>query len=117
MINFSLTPPGNSAGGQKQRVGIARALATEPSLLLCDEATSALDPPETTKSVLQLLQRINATLGLTIVLITHEMAVIQEICDSVAVLEDGRVQESGPVVNVFTKPPQSPATRRMLQGF
>ncbi len=107
--------PGQLSGGQKQRVGIARALATEPSLLLCDEATSALDP-ETTKSVLQLLQRINATLGLTIVLITHEMAVIQEICDSVAVLEDGRVQESGPVVNVFTKP-QSPATRRMLQGF
>ncbi len=107
--------PSQLSGGQKQRVGIARALATEPDLLLCDEATSALDP-ETTKSVLRLLQQINAKLGLTIVLITHEMAVIQEVCDSVAVLENGKVQETGPVVNVFTQP-QSPATRRMLQGF
>ncbi|NMB01373.1 MAG: methionine ABC transporter ATP-binding protein [Firmicutes bacterium] len=107
--------PGQLSGGQKQRVGIARALATEPSLLLCDEATSALDP-ETTTAVLQLLQTINERLNLTIVLITHEMAVIQEICDSVAVLEDGVLQETGPVVEVFTRP-KTQATQRMLQGF
>lgn len=107
--------PSQLSGGQKQRVGIARALATEPDLLLCDEATSALDP-ETTKSVLQLLRRINSELGLTIVLITHEMAVIQEICDRVAVLEDGRVQEVGTVVDVFTRP-RSTAAKRLLQGF
>lgn len=107
--------PSQLSGGQKQRVGIARSLATEPDLLLCDEATSALDP-ETTKSVLNLLQHINATLGLTIVLITHEMAVIQEVCDSVAVLEDGKVREVGPVVDVFTRP-RSSASQRMLHGF
>ncbi|HHY10498.1 MAG TPA: ATP-binding cassette domain-containing protein, partial [Firmicutes bacterium] len=100
--------PNQLSGGQKQRVGIARALATEPKLLLCDEATSALDP-ETTKSVLQLLQKINNTLGLTIVLITHEMAVIQEICDQVAVLDDGFLHEAGPVVDVFTRPRSSAA--------
>ena len=107
--------PSQLSGGQKQRVGIARALATEPQILLCDEATSALDP-ETTTAVLQLLQRINQELQLTIVLITHELAVIQEVCDRVAVLEDGLVQEVGPVVDVFTKP-QTKATQRMLQGF
>lgn len=107
--------PRQLSGGQKQRVGIARALATEPTLLLCDEATSALDP-ETTSSVLQLLKTINERLGLTIVLITHEMEVIQEICDRVAVLEDGVLQEEGPVIEVFTRP-QSLATKRMLQGF
>ncbi len=107
--------PGQLSGGQKQRVGIARALATEPQILLCDEATSALDP-ETTSSVLQLLQQINQELNLTIVLITHEMAVIQEVCDRVAVLEDGLVQEIGAVVDVFTRP-QTQATQRMLQGF
>ena len=107
--------PHQLSGGQKQRVGIARALATEPTLLLCDEATSALDP-ETTTSVLRLLQEINKSLKLTIVLITHEMAVIQEICDQVAVLEDGVLQEVGPVVEVFTRP-RSKATQRMLQGF
>lgn len=107
--------PGQLSGGQKQRVGIARALACEPQLLLCDEATSALDP-ETTVSVLRLLKRINERLKLTIVLITHEMEVIQTICDQVAVLEDGRLQEVGPVVDVFTRP-KSPAARRMLRGF
>lgn len=107
--------PAQLSGGQKQRVGIARALATEPTLLLCDEATSALDP-ETTTSVLKLLQKINESLNLTIVLITHEMAVIQEICDSVAVLEDGFLQEVGPVIEVFTRP-QSLAAQRMLRGF
>jgi len=107
--------PEQLSGGQKQRVGIARALATEPKLLLCDEATSALDP-ETTTSVLKLLQEINEKLQLTIVIITHEMSVIQEICDKVAVLENGFLQEVGPVIDVFTNP-QSVATQRMLQGF
>lgn len=106
--------PAQLSGGQKQRVGIARALANQPRVLLCDEATSALDP-ETTKSVLGLLKSINQRLGLTIVLITHEMAVIQEICDLVAVMEKGTVQEVGPVVEVFTRP-QSDATKRMLRG-
>jgi len=105
--------PAQLSGGQKQRVGIARALANEPQVLLCDEATSALDP-ETTKSVLQLLKEINQQMGLTIVLITHEMPVIQEICDMVAVLEHGIIQEEGRVIDVFTKP-KSQATRRMLQ--
>ncbi len=107
--------PGQLSGGQKQRVGIARALASEPQLLLCDEATSALDP-ETTRSVLHLLRTINERLKLTIVLITHEMEVIQNICDNVAVLEDGVLQEVGPVIDVFTRP-ASPATQRMLRGF
>lgn len=107
--------PSQLSGGQKQRVGIARALATDPQILLCDEATSALDP-ETTTQVLQLLQKINQELKLTIVLITHEMAVIQEICDRVAVLENGYLQELGAVVDVFTNP-QTEATKRMLHGF
>ncbi|HKM42676.1 MAG TPA: ATP-binding cassette domain-containing protein [Limnochordia bacterium] len=107
--------PGQLSGGQKQRVGIARALASEPQLLLCDEATSALDP-ETTIAVLRLLKTINERLKLTIVLITHEMQVIQSICDSVAVLEDGMLQEVGPVVDVFTRP-RSQASQRMLRGF
>ncbi|HHT89461.1 MAG: methionine ABC transporter ATP-binding protein [Bacillota bacterium] len=109
------TYPRQLSGGQKQRVGIARALATEPKLLLCDEATSALDP-ETTRSVLSLLRTINENLGLTIVLITHEMAVIQQICDHVAVLEDGVLRETGRVIDVFTRP-QSQATANMLQGL
>jgi len=106
--------PHQLSGGQKQRVGIARALANEPQLLLCDEATSALDP-ETTTSILQLLRRINEEMGLTIVLITHEMPVIQEICDDVAVIEDGKIKEYGPVIDVFTKP-QASATKRLLGG-
>ncbi|HOB23220.1 MAG TPA: ATP-binding cassette domain-containing protein, partial [Bacillota bacterium] len=106
--------PAQLSGGQKQRVGIARALANEPRVLLCDEATSALDP-ETTKSVLQLLKSINQQLNLTIVVVTHEMSVIQEICDLVAVLDEGTVQECGPVVDVFTRP-QAEATKRMLRG-
>jgi D-methionine transport system ATP-binding protein len=95
--------PAELSGGQKQRVGIARALASKPSVLLCDEATSALDP-ETTKSILALLQDINRKLGLTIVLITHEMQVIKEICDRVAVLDHGRVVEQGNVFDIFTAP-------------
>ncbi len=93
--------PAALSGGQKQRVGIARALASQPSVLLCDEATSALDP-ETTKSILLLLKDINIKLGLTILLITHEMQVIKEICDRVVVLDQGRVVEQGRVFEVFT---------------
>ena len=95
--------PAQLSGGQKQRVGIARALVHDPQILLCDEATSALDP-ETTQSILALLRDINRRLGLTIVLITHEMAVIRDICDRVVVLEAGRVVEQGPVWQVFGNP-------------
>ncbi|AWA37269.1 methionine ABC transporter ATP-binding protein [Pseudomonas sp. 22105] len=95
--------PAQLSGGQKQRVGIARALVHDPDILLCDEATSALDP-ETTQSILGLLREINRRLGLTIVLITHEMAVIREICDRVVVLEHGRIVEQGPVWEVFGNP-------------
>ncbi|MEO6677302.1 MAG: ATP-binding cassette domain-containing protein, partial [Pseudomonas sp.] len=95
--------PAQLSGGQKQRVGIARALVHDPEILLCDEATSALDP-ETTQSILGLLREINQRLGLTIVLITHEMAVIRDICDRVVVLEHGRVVEQGPVWEVFGNP-------------
>jgi D-methionine transport system ATP-binding protein len=98
--------PAQLSGGQKQRVGIARALAMRPQLLLCDEATSALDP-QTTASVLQLLARINRELGLTIVLITHEMDVIRRVCDRVAVLDSGRLVESGTVERVFLHPQHS----------
>jgi D-methionine transport system ATP-binding protein len=97
--------PAQLSGGQKQRVGIARALANEPKVLLCDEATSALDP-ETTDSILDLLVDINKRLGLTIVLITHEMKVIQKICHRVAVMENGRVVELGDVLEVFRNPKQ-----------
>lgn len=95
--------PAQLSGGQKQRVGIARALATSPKVLLCDEATSALDP-ETTRSILTLLKEINHSLGLTIVLITHEMAVAKEICHRVAVMSDGLIVESSSVLEVFSAP-------------
>jgi D-methionine transport system ATP-binding protein len=95
--------PAQLSGGQKQRVGIARALASDPNVLLCDEATSALDP-QTTKSILDLLKDINKRLNLTIVIITHEMAVIKAICHRVAVIEGGIIKESGRVVDVFTNP-------------
>lgn len=104
--------PSELSGGQKQRVGIARALANEPRVLLCDEATSALDP-ETTDSILDLLTDINRRLGLTIVLITHEMHVIRKICHRVAVMEGGRVVEQGDVLDVFKSPVQ-PITRRFV---
>lgn len=104
--------PSQLSGGQKQRVGIARALANEPSVLLCDEATSALDP-ETTNSVLDLLTDINKKLGLTIILITHEMHVIRKICDRVAVMDSGRVVEVGDVLDVFSKPKQ-PITKKFV---
>lgn len=104
--------PSQLSGGQKQRVGIARALAIDPEVLLCDEATSALDP-KTTKDILKLLVEINQELGLTIVLITHEMHVVRQICHRVAVMEEGRVVESGEVIEVF-KNPQQPITKQFV---
>lgn len=95
--------PQKLSGGQKQRVGIARALATKPSILLCDEPTSALDP-KTTDSILQLLQKVNRELGVTILIITHQISVIQKICNRVAVMENGRVAEQGTVLEVFSHP-------------
>lgn len=99
----SRTYPSKLSGGQKQRVGIARALATEPSILLSDEATSALDP-KTTASILKLLKKINQELHITIVLITHEMNVIQSICNHVAVMEKGEIVEQGDVIDIFSMP-------------
>ncbi|MBM7700241.1 methionine ABC transporter ATP-binding protein [Kurthia huakuii] len=104
--------PSQLSGGQKQRVGIARALANNPTVLLCDEATSALDP-ETTDAILDLLVSINDKLGLTIVLITHEMHVIRKICHRVAVMEKGQVVEQGDVLEVFQNP-QAPITKRFV---
>lgn len=104
--------PHQLSGGQKQRVGIARALANHPEVLLCDEATSALDP-ETTDAILALLADINRQLGLTIVMITHDMRVIRQLCDSVAVLDHGRVVESGQVLQVFLHP-RHEVTRSLL---
>ncbi len=95
--------PAQLSGGQKQRVGIARALASDPKILLCDEATSALDP-QTTKSILALIKDINKKFALTVVVITHEMQVIKEICDKVAVISDGIIAEKGSVLDVFTNP-------------
>ncbi|PLT33976.1 methionine ABC transporter ATP-binding protein [Bacillus sp. V5-8f] len=105
--------PSQLSGGQKQRVGIARALANNPKVLLCDEATSALDP-QTTDSILELLVDINKRLGLTIVLITHEMHVIRKICHRVAVMESGRIVEIGPVLDVFRNPVEQ-ITKRFVQ--
>ena len=101
------------SGGQKQRVGIARALATAPEILLCDEATSALDP-QTTESILKLLKRVNREMGITIMLITHQMQVIQLICDRVAVMEDGKIVEEGSVLDVFGRP-QAEVTKRFVR--
>ena len=104
--------PGQLSGGQKQRVGIARALANNPSILLCDEATSALDP-KTTDSILELLKKINEMLHITIVIITHEMNVIQKICNKVAVMDYGQVVETGSVIQVFSDP-RSDIARRVV---
>ena len=101
------------SGGQKQRVGIARALTTDPELLLCDEATSALDP-QTTESILKLLKKINREMGVTILLITHQMQVVQMICNKVAVMESGKIVESGSVLEVFGSP-KMPVTKRFVQ--
>ena len=98
--------PSQLSGGQKQRVAIARALANDPKVLLCDEATSALDP-QTTQSILKLLKQVNETLGITIVLITHEMAVVKDICDRLAIMEQGRVVEEGDTVSVFSHPKEA----------
>lgn len=105
--------PSELSGGQKQRVGIARALSNEPQVLLCDEATSALDP-ETTDEVLDLLVDITKKMNLTIVLITHEMHVIRKICDRAAVMENGKIVELGPVIQLFQNP-QSSVTRRFVK--
>ncbi len=105
--------PSQLSGGQKQRVGIARALANRPKVLLCDEATSALDP-QTTDQILDLLVDINKKLGLTIVLITHEMHVIRKICHKVSVMENGKIVEQGSVLEVFRKPEQS-ITKRFVK--
>jgi D-methionine transport system ATP-binding protein len=106
--------PSQLSGGQKQRVAIARALAMQPKVLLCDEATSALDPM-TTRSILDLLRDINRRLGITIVVITHEMEVIRQICSQVSIIDDGRIVESGAVSELFSHP-RSEAGRRMFRG-
>lgn len=108
------TYPSKLSGGQKQRVGIARALAAKPSILLADEPTSALDP-ETTTGVLNLLRRVNRELGVTVVVITHEMSVVRDICDRVAVMENGKVVELGSTYDVFTRP-ESPVTARFVSS-
>lgn len=103
--------PRELSGGQKQRVAIARALAMNPKLLLCDEATSALDP-KTAKSITSLLQRINQDLGITIVIVTHQMSVLKNVCEEIAILESGKVEVNGPVEEVFLQQP--PALRNLL---
>ena len=104
--------PVQLSGGQKQRIAIARALASDPEVLLCDEATSALDP-KTTDQILQLLQKINRERGITVIIITHQMSVIEQICNRVAILDQGKVAEIGEVETVFSNP-QSPAGRRLV---
>ena len=104
--------PAQLSGGQKQRVAIARALATEPKILLCDEATSALDPT-TTKSILELLSEINQKHGITIVIITHAMSVVQEICNRVAIIDNGELAETGTVLEVFSRP-KSHAAQKLV---
>ena len=108
----ALAYPAQLSGGQQQRVAIARALTTTPRVLLCDEATSALDPA-TTLSILDLIQDINQRLGITVVIITHQMSVVQRICRHVAILEHGRVAEQGTVSDVFTNP-QSQAAKQLV---
>ncbi len=107
--------PSQLSGGQKQRVAIARALASEPRYILCDEATSALDP-NTTRSILELLRKINSELGVTIVVITHEMKVIDQICDRVAVIDQSHIAEEGKVSDVFTNPRSAIARELILPG-
>lgn len=104
--------PGQLSGGQKQRVGIARALINNPQILLCDEATSALDP-QTTRSILQLLKKISREQHITILLVTHEMEVIEQVCNRVAVMESGKIVEEGTVLDIFANPKQ-PTTRKFV---
>ena len=104
--------PAQLSGGQQQRIAIARALATEPKVLLCDEATSALDP-KTTHAILELIREINRTMGITVIVITHQMSVVQEICNRVAILENGAVVEEGDVSEVFSHP-KAAATRALV---
>lgn len=106
--------PAQLSGGQRQRVAIARAIATNPKVLLCDEATSALDP-NTTKSILQLIKQINRDLGITVIVITHEMAVIEAICDRVAIIDHSQIAESGRVSEIFSEP-KSKIGRQLILG-
>ncbi len=108
--------PAQLSGGQKQRVAIARALASDPKILLCDEATSALDP-QTTASILELLQDINKRFGITIVIITHQMSVVRKICNRVAIMEDGVLAETGPVSEVFQHPKTKVARKLIRQDI
>ena len=108
--------PAQLSGGQKQRVAIARALSTNPEILLCDEATSALDP-QSTVAVLDILREINKTMGITIVVITHQMSVVKEICTRVAIMDHGRVMETGPVLEVFMKPRSAVGRQIIFDGF
>lgn len=107
--------PSQLSGGQKQRVAIARALAANPKILLCDEATSALDP-QTTQSILQLLKQINKEYGITIVIITHEMSVVREICSHVAIIGDGHLVEQGRVLDIFSHPKTAEAKELIVKG-
>ncbi len=107
--------PAQLSGGQKQRVAIARALASDPKILLCDEATSALDP-QTTQSILQLLRKINEETGITIVIITHQMSVVREICHHVAIVENGEIVENGLVEDIFTHPKSRAARQLIIEG-
>ena len=111
----ALSYPSQLSGGQKQRVAIARVLASDPKILLCDEATSALDP-QTTKAILELIKEINRDYGITVVVITHEMSVVQEICNRVAVLESGTLVESGTVEELFRSPKTEAARRLVFSG-
>ena len=111
----ALSYPAQLSGGQKQRVAIARVLASDPAILLCDEATSALDP-QTTKAILDLIKEINQKYGITVVVITHEMSVVQEICDKVAVLEKGNLVETGTVEELFRNPKTEEAKKLVFSG-
>lgn len=104
--------PAQLSGGQKQRIAIARALASDPKVLLCDEATSALDP-KTTRSILELIRKINEQMGITVIFITHQMSVVEEVCRHVAILDDGKVAEEGEVAAVFSSP-KSDAARKLV---
>ena len=111
----ALAYPSQLSGGQKQRIAIARALATNPKVLLCDEATSALDP-NTTHSILELIKDINRKLGITVIIITHQMSVVQEVCNRVAILDGGEVVEEGLVGDIFTSPKSKAARRLVFPG-